>query len=480
MLAFAVKAHFHRTALLFQQVFFVSQIRFLLSFHTMTDMEQGLAIDDNQAEKSFHQQKSFMGDCVSIVTSVVSGHRKHSLLAWLLLVLGAGVASAFLSLGLLDGKKDSQHSLDHSADHVANAIQSAWLQYQIVGLWAHQACHQLESSVGLANNLTKTRHIDNVLHLCSREEFRNLYEKTLTSGLSVSSLQYATKVENQYRQLLEDESREWLSHRYPTMPYQGITVRTPTDPEPIVFPAPDRDYYFPAHRLEPLEANHAVYDSDMLQSNQKVINKVLVTRKPSLSGPTRSTREQDALNVFLTHPGATISMLDSELPHSVVTIGVNIQDLLTQACRHVHHHRSVYVYNTTYANAYDFLGGIAVEQILNRCETPVMISTDETSYNGIPHSRNLSAFEVSIPVVDRQWTVVVVPMEGCHAAPNPIFTILGGAGIFVVFGLLALSVSKFLNHADLVGHIQTNAEMDKAEMYQKQAQRERRLNEYLA
>lgn len=176
------------------------------------------------------------------------------------------------------------------------------------GLWAHEACHKLPSSEELANNMTRD-HIDDILHICHRRKFRNMYEHILSTGMRVSSVQCAAKVEHRCRQAIEDESRQWLAENHPDIEYQGITAREWTDQGPMSFPAPERPYYYPIHRVEPFEGNKAVYDYDTYFSSSALIDKVRNSWKPSLSAPYKSIQNREIVSAFLTHPGAKTSVL---------------------------------------------------------------------------------------------------------------------------------------------------------------------------
>lgn len=98
------------------------------------DEEQGLCVENkvhqqHQEEKVAHQAslEGAASEAPSIVSSFTS-FTNHAVrlqrlcLALVLVTLGAGVASAFLSVGILHEREDERHHFEQSAIDVANSI----------------------------------------------------------------------------------------------------------------------------------------------------------------------------------------------------------------------------------------------------------------------------------------------------------------------------------------------------------------------
>lgn len=393
-------------------------------------------------------------------------------LTLLIIVLGLGVSGAFLSLGIKDEKESSELEFEQSAMDIAAAIKVTWLEYEILASWAHDSCHRLVSSI--PENSTE---LNDILHMCTREEFRNIYEQISGIGKSLYALQYAPKVEDQYRVPMEDASRAWLAQTHPQIDYQGFRAMKWTDEGATSYPAPRHDLYYPIHFLEPFEGNEAVFDVDVHDSEggARLIDSVLEAWEPTLSPPTRLAQEKhpDFFSVFLTHPGEKTSVF-GESPHALIAAVVRIPNLLEEAAYTVRRCMTVYLYDSTMEEGMLFLGGMQVDM---RHDGAQITPLRELAYQDIPLSRRSKLYQTSIHVVDRQWTVVVAPYNGSDA-PHLTFIILGAGIIFFIFLLLAVTLKRHLERIDVINKIQ--AEANQAASAQKQVQRERRLNEYLA
>lgn len=148
------------------------------------------------------------------------------------------------------------------------------------------------------------------------------------------------------------------------------------------------------------------------------------------------------------------------------------------ACKDLNENRGVYLYDTTDEGTYAFLGGMTVKPTAS-AKAPMLTSLDEVPYRDIPVPQRSPTFETAMKVVDRQWTVVIVPLDG-NERTHPVFVVIGGAVIFLFFAILAWMLIRHLSRKHMINSFKSKVEMDKAKVYHIQVQRERRLNEYLA
>jgi hypothetical protein len=126
-------------------------------------------------------------DETSLPESHNSWANHKALFATLILLLGAGVTAAFLTIGITAAKKDQRRQFERRATEFMKAIETAWGDYETFGLWIHQACeHDDLSTLTLAEG-------DEIAG-CSREEFRELYEYILSVSLQDFLFPCATSI----------------------------------------------------------------------------------------------------------------------------------------------------------------------------------------------------------------------------------------------------------------------------------------------
>lgn len=441
----------------------------------MSDIEHGCDIlleEANEDNKIADNLDNTDGTSVATSTTPSTSHRKWSpsLLSCAMISFGVGLTSAFLAIGVHDVREDSWQQWQEKSTDIARRIGSSWSEYETFGLWAHESCHQLPSTT---QNSTK---LDDIFHICSRDEFRDIYEQILSVGLDVHSLQYATKVEHRYREQAEAESRRWLEKNYPGLSYQGFTARKETDEGPVVFPVPDRPFYFPLRRIEPFLGNEMVYDKDTYYSHPTLISSVFETMKPSLSPPIKTIQSstESGYSVFFVHPGSKTSV-HPEDPHSLVAMIVRVRDLLSWACRGIDEKQRIYLYDST-ENDMSFLEAIELRPTGNESRIAVL---PDIAFVDVPVPKRSQKLVTTIAAVDRQWTVVIVRLENSDVF-SLILYVIGASLIFVIFFILAFVLRRYLVKWDVINALVFDHKTEKANSYHKQVMRERRLNEYLA
>ena len=412
-------------------------------------------------------------DSVSVGTSSVRPAKQKSwFLPWLIFGLGAGIAGTFLALGIREERKSSASHFEQSGADLANSIHTAWKEYEILSMWAHDSCHRLNEE---GYNRTNSNDLNDILEMCTRREFRNIYEQITSISKGMYALQYAPRVEHDMRTEVQDASRAWLAKEHPDFYYVGFKAVEWTDKGPFSFPLPSRDFYYPLHLMEPFEGNEAVFDTDIYYRHSELIDRVMTSWEPALSPPTLLAQdfEPDVYSVFLTHPGRETTVSHKK-PHSFISAVVRIPDLLVAAAGETRRPMRVYVYDSTDSGIMAYLGAAQLrmnEGLLQA--TPIR----KTEYEDISLGHNSHKYSTTIDVVDRQWTVVVAPLNGSDA-PEVIFIVVGTVIIFSIFVILGITLRRHLKRIKSINKIQ--AEADKAESAQQQVLRERRLNEYLA
>ena len=199
-----------------------------------------------------------------------------------------------------------------------------------------------------------------------------------------------------------------------------------------------------------------------------------------MSAPFQAVQDPNVVSVFLTHPGASTAVLQATgdgRPHAVVAMMWRMPDFMSWACRDVRQNRGVYLYDTTEPGTRAFLGAVTVHK--TGSARPLLTSLDRVPYPNIPVPRRSLRFETSMQVVDRQWTVVIVPLDD-NEAPNLVFVMIGGAVIFAALCVLACMLMRCLGRVSHMNRLKSRVEMDKVEAHHHQVQRERRLNECMA
>lgn len=323
-------------------------------------------------------------------------------------------------------------------------------------------------------NSTSSRSLNDQLQLCSRSEFRNMYEHILSIGHDVYSLQYATRVDHENREAYEADSRRYYAEHYPDVNYQGIMIRDGNDGS--LKKQAEKPFYYPLARVEPVEGNTPAIDLDVYETSSATIEGVLASWEPTLSPGIKLLQDDDpnAYSVYLVHPGANTSILAKNQgpPHSVTSAVIRIPDLLKRAGRKAITNLAVYIYDLTdettdpsFLGAMKILQGSEAEEV----DRSQLETVKATPYVDAVHSGDAFAriYTKELQIVDRRWSVVCVPLDDSHSSSRA-FIFVGFAVIIVAFLLLAW-----------ITFIRAKAETEKAFMTSQQIDRERQLNEYL-
>jgi len=350
--------------------------------------------------------------------------------------------------------------------------------YEIFGMWIHQGCHQ---SFDRRTNTSIAEDVEHYLGICSREEFRNLYEHVASVGLDFQSIQFITRVNHTERAELEWQSRLYYNKTFPNLHYQGITeISSTPDGKRIVAPRPEMPFYWPIHYAEPVMENGNVIDLDIYAAAKlNNLNKVIATYKPVLSNRLELLQEKEkgVFGIILTHPGTSTSVLPGPEPTSLAQVVIRVPDLLARASSGVAVNKFVYLFDMTdSAEEPDFLGALRIQVIDGETISTNML---EISFSDIRRqkSSHMYCHTESIAAADRLWSVTIVSEE---RKADLVYVILGGAMIFLACLMLAVWFHTHMSRAANLNQIRSEAEAEKSRNASLQVARERHMNEFLS
>jgi hypothetical protein len=115
----------------------------------------------------------------------------------LIALIGVGVSAAFLGLGLRGAESDKTLLFERQASQRIKAVEIAWHDFEVAGLWIHEACRASADE----NDIHFTRGI------CSRKYFFELHEYLLSSGLDFQAAAWVPNVTHVDRASMEEDSR---------------------------------------------------------------------------------------------------------------------------------------------------------------------------------------------------------------------------------------------------------------------------------
>lgn len=164
---------------------------------------------------------------------------RKNIFATLILIMGACASGAFLAIGIVNAKQNQTTAFDRMAEDFVVKLQGAFNDYEIFGLWLHESCRVKGTS-------TST---NNVLGICSRQAFRELYEYILSVGLDFQSAQFMPYVPHDKRLAMEAEAREFYEDKYPHVEYRGVVGLFINEEGVKVLPQDEHEFYWPVHYI---------------------------------------------------------------------------------------------------------------------------------------------------------------------------------------------------------------------------------------
>lgn len=384
--------------------------------------------------------------------------RHKAIFLSLILLLGACAASAFVAIGVMGAMRDQESLFMRRADDLVGNIQSSWAEYESFGLWIHENCR----SVDFVSEVPEKPNRD---HGCSREEFRELYEYILSTGTAFQSAQFMPNITHANRAEAEEEARAYYAEHYPEINYRGIIGIEPLPEGGVTTQARDEQpFYFPVHRVEPVEGNEAAIELDIYSSGiqRPTLDKAVSTWKPALTDRLRLVQDADpnAYSVILHHPGVRTSSVLHKSPRGLSLMVIRILDLLNGAAGGPEP-TMIYAYdlnNRKTAGEPSFLGGALVSTKKNGNGT-----LPETSLPDLLANRTYSGFlvEKNIDIADRTWKIVVMQVDGTYK-PNVLFIGLGGTFIIVATLLLEIWFFTSLKRVGKLDRMRAETEREKA------------------
>jgi hypothetical protein len=116
---------------------------------------------------------------------------RRFLFSFLIILVGVCAGLSFLVIGMRGSENEQSIMFTNDAAKFAKAFQNAWEDYEVFGLWIHESCRSSANRVGEASA---------GLGICTREEFRALYEYIYSRGLEFQSAQFMPNVTHAQRQ----------------------------------------------------------------------------------------------------------------------------------------------------------------------------------------------------------------------------------------------------------------------------------------
>jgi class 3 adenylate cyclase len=401
--------------------------------------------------------------------SYANGSSRGAYLVSLLIAgIGLGASGSFLYLGISSAKHDESRQFEQQASLIVGEVTSSWNDYEVAGLWTHEATRARDTS---------------------REEFRDLYYHLISEGLEFQAASYIPNVTLEEREEYENVAREYYAKNYPNMeysePFKGVEPVEGTD-EVDVQPRSEQPFYFPVYYIEPVTGNEAAINFDLFSSaaRRAAIESALTTWTPALSDRLDLVQETDesAYSVILFHPGIPIPDDPDLRPRDLSSIVIRIPDLLQRTARAAVGGVAVYLFATSSAGTKDFIG--AAEFRNGRTESEELNFVPETEYEDVQRMYSSSGprtlfYEEQVQIANQFWSIVVVPLEGEYDA-SVTFVALGG--VIIGVATLALAMWLFVHNtrkAESMKQIVAQAETEKyivSSLYPSNV-RERLLNE---
>jgi len=461
----------------------------------MLDVEKGkILVSLGQSSKS--------GDS-KLVSGQTSTSRSHLFkLAFTLAVLlfGAFAGASILMVGINAVNKQSREDFFHEASQFVIGIEHSWAGYETFALWIHESCHfnpydveehiieGLTNASIIASQEQEVHTISMKQGFCSRNKFQHLFQHINSTGKKMIAIQYISKITDELRDKLENESRDFMRARNPDFKYMGIRdyITYPNATVKELVPSPRRPFYFPIHYMEPLEKNEAAVDLDLYYYRKNEIDTALKTSQPVIGPRVRLFQDNrpGVYGVELLHPGF-LTTLPGDLAASpaIAKLVIRVPDWIEEAARATLSQKSkVFIYDETPKRTKTNNGQpifLAASQIFDREQekhqnqkTQVMV---DVSINAIPSASH--CYSTTIQAADHTWRIIV---QEAQPKKDIAFVVLGGVVIIVGCFVLAFAFRANLARAAKISEIRSRGEEEKAELALLQAKREMHLNDFIA
>eukprot|EP00980_Cylindrotheca_fusiformis_P016025 scaffold4715_cov115-Cylindrotheca_fusiformis.AAC.9 len=416
-------------------------------------------------------------------TSTRQTKQRNMIFALLIFLVGAAASVAYLTRGIIDAKDEQSDQFHSLAAEFVIKLQDVFEDYRLFGLWIHESCR----SRGFAETGNSGRNASqNVLGICSRQEFREIHEYITSVGLDFQSIQFMPLVKQEQRDAVEAEARSFYEEEFPDVTYRGIVGFFPNGEGGLEMqPQREEEMYWPVHYIEPVVGNERAIDLDLYTSptQKKTIQNVVTKWAPGITDRLQLVQETEvnAYSIILHHPGVPLMNSNETEPTSISLVVIRVPDLLGRT--RVEHPASFYLYDSTYNDTNPVFLGAQDVNLASKGDT-THTNLQEISLASLEDSigSKFSAHH-SVTIADRQWTIVVV--SHLHTYEPDILNVVVG-GVLIVAASFVLS-SCFWIHMTRVANIkkiEAQAAREKADLIVKsakhQAVTERQLNEYIA
>ena len=404
----------------------------------------------------------------------------------LLLLLGSAASAAFLIIGIRGTQNDSKAKFQRDAEEFSYKVQSTWSDYEMFGLWIHESCFKsfAPNNNNNNNNISAADDLAGHLGICTRQQFRRLYEHVASAGLEFKAAQFLPNVTHDLREELENESRRYYQERLPDLDYQGILGydQNAGNPEIALSVRSEQPFYFPVHYTEPLEEenNDYVVDFDNYSTLRETIDKAVTTWKPVLTRRLRiwSDGNPDSYAIILQHPGIPPTAADENVtrPTALSQIVIRMPSYLDRATVGLMVSKKLCIFDSTDTTQTPvFLG--AVDVYRDHQGNMQHTRMPELDLSDMYKMSSAHFFINELPIADRRWTIVVASDE---YQADLTYIAVGGAVVFASILLLTIGFHSHLSRVARINQLRSEAQDQKARHAREQATREQKLNEFMA
>eukprot|EP00977_Amphora_coffeiformis_P019676 scaffold7386_cov160-Amphora_coffeaeformis.AAC.6 len=403
----------------------------------------------------------------------------------LILLLGASASTAFMALGITGAHRDQDLRFERQASELVKAFQARWADYEVAGLWIHEACRATADQVGRVGSRIK---------MCTREDFLELYYYLVAGGLEFSSISFFTTIMGYERELLEAEARAYYAQSDPGFTYRGVTgINNYFTAEGesgflnfAIEPRTTQPFYMPAHYVEPFEENRWFVEFDtfsIVQLNETDFDQdATALWTPNLSERVREPIHEDTsgYSVFFFHPGIALPTHPNQFPMDAAGMMIHVPDVLRTAVEGQAEQTFAYIFDNDDVLQEEpaFLAGARIDPGEDAAD---LVFQEEIELATLDSQDD--CISKIIPVGNREWTVVVCKAGGAYDA-STVFVVLGGVTIFAACLCLAAWFWTTSRRITRINDIRAAAEHEKACLIVKNAEKtaraERELNEYIA
>ena len=390
-----------------------------------------------------------------------------AVLCVLISLLGIGIAATILAIDIPEQQESQQNKFRKVADEANLRLKSSLNDYEVSGLWVHQACRDLRMSFS---------------------EFRGVYQYITSTGLEFLEVSCALNASQSERQEYEKQSDAYLTSHYPNYYYRYIGFNgyelNPRTGEYDLGPMSNKSYYYVTHFVEPLDnANNlrsVDFDISTAQDHGDVALEAIasgnfsVTPRINYSPTQYNSSHPTEYKIIMAHPGLPLDedeVSGGSQDHDTAIQVVLVPAILQKAYGDfiVDEDTLIYVFDSTeFAVTADeepvFMGGVKV----GHSHHPL----PEVEWANVVNTSATLKLDACIFFANRQWSLVVIAPSGSY---QPSY-------FLSIFGALMIMVASMC--ASLWVYTRSKARTEKAMILltaaKNAAQGERDLNDYIA